>query len=490
MSSESEKIAPKLDRRALFRGGAALALSVPFQNMMIRQAQAAGPIVSPYGAIAPVADHNTGLNLLQLPSGFEYWSFSWTGDAMTNGTPTPGAHDGMAVVRTLGNGRKCVLVRNHEQSSGVPFASGPLVYSPDAAGGTTNLIWDTKTKRLEKVWPTLSGTVRNCSGGKTPWNSWITSEETFSTTNGGNTKHGYNFDIPAGNGGANNAKPIIGMGRFAHEGCCIDPTNYYIYETEDGPSVAGEVGSGFYRFIPRVFGPNGRPMLRKGGTLQMLRIVGEPQKNMQFLGVTTPPTVYDTTWVDVPNPDPNPPAEQSCFMQGYSRGGAAFRRLEGVFYSDAKIYFTSTDGGPIAAHSTSGEGQVWEYDPINEKLRIIYHSADQADCENPDNIVVTPNGALILCEDNSGSTSNDAERLLGVTLAGEIFTFAKNNLNFTVSGLGNYIRPESGITYSLDYRQQEWAGATFSPDGKYLFVNTQTPGITYAITGPWANGPF
>jgi len=103
---------------------------------------------------------------------------------------------------------------------------------------------------------------------------------------------------------------------------------------------------------------------------------------------------------------------------------------------------------------------------------------------------VTPNGALILCEDNAGTTHNDAERLLGVTLAGEIFTFAKNNLNFTASGLGNYIRPESGTTFSLDYRQQEWAGATFSPDGKYLFANSQTPGITYAITGPWANGPF
>jgi hypothetical protein len=32
----------------------------------------------------------------------------------------------------------------------------------------------------------------------------------------------------------------------------------------------------------------------------------------------------------------------------------------------------------------------------------------------------------------------------------------------------------------------EFAGATFSPDGKWLFVNLQIPGATYAITGPWA----
>ena len=36
-----------------------------------------------------------------------------------------------------------------------------------------------------------------------------------------------------------------------------------------------------------------------------------------------------------------------------------------------------------------------------------------------------------------------------------------------------------------DYRGREWAGATFSPDGQWLFVNIQTPGLTLAITGPW-----
>ena len=34
----------------------------------------------------------------------------------------------------------------------------------------------------------------------------------------------------------------------------------------------------------------------------------------------------------------------------------------------------------------------------------------------------------------------------------------------------------------------EFAGATFSPDGRWLFFNIQTPGITFALTGPWENG--
>jgi secreted PhoX family phosphatase len=32
----------------------------------------------------------------------------------------------------------------------------------------------------------------------------------------------------------------------------------------------------------------------------------------------------------------------------------------------------------------------------------------------------------------------------------------------------------------------EFAGATFSPDRKTLFVSIQSPGTTFAITGPFA----
>ena len=34
----------------------------------------------------------------------------------------------------------------------------------------------------------------------------------------------------------------------------------------------------------------------------------------------------------------------------------------------------------------------------------------------------------------------------------------------------------------------ETAGVIFSPDGEWLFLNIQTPGITLAITGPWHKG--
>ena len=61
---------------------------------------------------------------------------------------------------------------------------------------------------------------------------------------------------------------------------------------------------------------------------------------------------------------------------------------------------------------------------------------------------------------------------------GEIFPFAKNNV--VVDGERNGIRG--------DFRNSEFAGATYSPDGRWLFVNVQNPGITFAVTGPWVGG--
>lgn len=79
----------------------------------------------------------------------------------------------------------------------------------------------------------------------------------------------------------------------------------------------------------------------------------------------------------------------------------------------------------------------------------------------PDNVCASPRGGLVLCEDGSGR-----EFLHGLTRDGEIFPFAENNLN-----------------------DSEWAGATFEPkNGNWLFANLQSPGITFAITGPWRQG--
>jgi uncharacterized protein len=77
--------------------------------------------------------------------------------------------------------------------------------------------------------------------------------------------------------------------------------------------------------------------------------------------------------------------------------------------------------------------------------------------------------------------------LVGLTLDGKTFTFGINNINFLQPGFGT---PPNPAILARDYRNQEWAGACYSPDGQWLFVNIQTPGVTFAITGPWGGGPL
>jgi len=91
----------------------------------------------------------------------------------------------------------------------------------------------------------------------------------------------------------------------------------------------------------------------------------------------------------------------------------------------------------------------------------------------PDNLTVSPRGGLVLCEDG---TANPCVH--GLTRDGQIVRFARNNV--VLNGERN------GLTG--DWRKSEFAGATFSPDGNWLFVNIQNPGITVAITGPWGRG--
>jgi secreted PhoX family phosphatase len=143
------------------------------------------------------------------------------------------------------------------------------------------------------------------------------------------------------------AVPLTALGRFAHEAVAVDPATWLVYLTEDAGST-----SGLYRFIPKSRGD-----LTSGG-LQMLAIEGQASADL-FIGQTVA-TELPVEWVDIAVPIPDPvTATTSVFAQGRARGAAAFRRLEGAWYSadDQSIYFNSTDGGNAPA------GQVWALTP-------------------------------------------------------------------------------------------------------------------------------
>jgi secreted PhoX family phosphatase len=425
-----------------------------------------------YGALSPRPDQD-GNVIIALPEGFEYVTFSRTGDPMSDGFPTPAIHDGMAAFR--GPQGTIRLIRNHElRNAAGNFSFGVLGpsatrYDPLAAAGCTTVDYDPRHRRIVRDFVSINGTLVNCSGGLAYKNvGWITSEETTSgPANGYGKKHGYNFLVPASAYGPALAQPLTAMGRFAHEASLADNETGIVYETED----AGD-SSGFYRFLP-----NDRENLLAGGVLQMAKIKGTTNydtRSGQQEGASLP-----VEWVTIDNPDPDPvTSSTSCFAQGFAKGGARFNRLEGIFRGeDGEIFFVSTSGG------NAKYGQLWKYehDKKGGTLELVFESPNGSVLDSPDNLCVTPSGGILFCEDDA---SNDADtnlyapgitnvnRLVGLGRNGEPFTFAVNV-----------------------FSDSEFCGACFSPDGDILFTNIQGgnangSGMTLAITGPWRRGPL
>ena len=408
-----------------------------------------------YGPLRPAGPE------LALPDGFSYSVLSSTGKPMSDGTPTPGAFDGMAAF-ALPNGN-VRLIRNHENRDGPDTAvvkgDASKAYDRKGGGGTTSLevrIGTDGTAELVRDFVSLNGTIVNCAGGPTPWGSWLSCEESVDgRINGYGEEHGYVFEVPATAEGSVTPVPLKAMGRFVHEAVAVDRATGVVYQTEDHTST-----SGFYRFIPAT-----RGRLTEGGRLQMLAVEGRPNYDTgagQTVGAKLP-----ARWVNIADPDPrkngnNPTA---IFDQGFVQGAARFARLEGCWYGDESIYFHATNGGDAQV------GEVWRYRPTSMdrgELVLVFESPSREVLDSPDNITVSPRGGIVICEDGEGE-----QYLRGLTPQGAIFDLGRNVLNDT-----------------------EFAGACFSPDGRVLFVNIQgstqdagtEQGRTLAIRGPWERG--
>ncbi len=538
-------------RRQLLQGSGALAaggMASILGGLQVRNAMAATggkqllTAESPYGALAPVNDLSTGLPLLQLPAGFSYRSYGWSGDAMDDGRPTPNAHDGMAVVgaRRVGRSSELLLVRNHERglvatpaeaiaaphvyadkpvkgiitafyaglpirigASGVvtnPAAPAPTPFSGYVAGGTSTLLM--RDNQWVGARGSLGGTLGNCAGGPTPWGSWLSCEETiydFSAIGG--RKHGYVFEVhsePA----HTSAEPIVGMGRFVHEAVAVDPASGHVYLTEDNRNI-----SALYRYLPQ--DSSGQPgSLHRGGRLQAARIRALLRKAVPAtlaqandVGLLDPQIgdEYELEWVDIADPDADPvvvvgqPGGVSLGFaagpthQALSQGCARMSRGEGIWHAAGKLYIVDTAAGVDRNNRPGqGEGAVWELSLATMRLRAIFVSGDASVGNNPDNVTVSPRGGILLCEDGGASADGygSGSRLLGLSPAGAAYIFCKNHLLLEAGPLqaaGKQVAAGS-------YLDSEFCGACFDPSGRLLFVNLQRPGLTVAIAGPWMRG--
>jgi len=394
---------------------------------------------------------------LDLPDGFSYKIISKQGDPMTDGLRVPGRPDGMGAFK--GTDQKVILIRNHEINLS-PLSESPFgdenqwldkvdtskLYDAGKStkpglGGTTTLVYDEATQVVEKQFLSLAGTYRNCAGGVTPWNSWLTCEEDVSNADGEfvEQNHGFVFDVPADADSLVDAKPIREMGRFNHEAVAVDPQTGYIYQTEDRHD------SLLYRFVP-----NDRDDLHAGGRLQILAIVDQKTldtRNWEEKTVSLNKEL-PIEWIDI---DDVTPEEDDLRYRGMKLGAAFFARGEGMWYSDNEIYFACTNGGPQRF------GQVFKINLKENTLELFAESEDKTVLHMCDNLTITPWGDVMACEDNG-----ETNRLHIIDQDGNIKLFGINKSS-----------------------KSELAGAVFSPSGKTLFVNLQENGETVAITGPW-----
>ena len=399
-----------------------------------------------YGALQPDPE-----GLLDLPENFTYRVVSSLGDRMSDGASVPDKADGMGCF-DLGDGQ-LALVRNHElvstDDSGGAFAMG--FGSKDGGfvpGGTTHVILDAKTLTVTDQFRSLGGTIRNCSGGVTPWNTWLTCEE--STTGPGREfgeglvkNHGWVFEVPANARGLIAPEPLYALGRFNHEAACVDPETGFVYLTEDRDD------SVLYRFIPKQSG-----QLAMGGRLQAMQVVDAPDLRNWSAASLRPGGVSAVNWLDLDDVEsPN----DDLRHRARAKGASLIARGEGIHMAQGEAYICSTSGGAarlgqiLRLHlSDTGE---------QDRLELFFESVSTRQFNFGDNLTVAPNGHLVVCEDQY--TEKVDNFLRGITPEGHAYPLARLRL------------------------QTELAGACFSPDGATLFVNVYAPTKTLAITGPW-----
>jgi secreted PhoX family phosphatase len=381
-----------MDRRTLLRAtvfGAGAAVALPFTTWSAAYAAPAQNAPSIYGPLLP-----PDANGIQLPAGFSSQVIARSGQVVPGTSYVwHSAPDGGAVIPS---GAGWVYVSNSE-------------VSPASGGGASKIDFDANGN-ITGAARILSGTDRNCAGGKTPWNTWLSCEEITL----GQVWETYPL------GGTAVARPA--MGRFKHEAAAADDTRQVIYLTED------EGKGRFYRFIPTTWGD------LSSGTLQVLKAGSG--------------TSGSFTWGTVPDPDGSPTPTRSQVS-----GSKSFNGGEGCHYANDTVWFT-----------TKGDNRVWQINLLNSTYELAYDdnlvNPGPAPLTGVDNVTGSTFGDLYVAEDGGNMeicmiTPDDTISVFlrivnqsSSEIAGPAFTAAGNRLYFS-SQRGMTGSSTGGITYCV-----------------------------------------
>lgn len=268
------------------------------------------PGAGPYGPLGAPDAHG-----VRVPAGFTARLLATTGERVRGtGQRWHAAPDGGAVfARATGGG--WVYVSNSEVDDG---------------GGGVGVLSFAADGEVVDAYRILHDTSFNCSGGPTPWGTWLSCEEIGA---------GQVWECNPFAPGQGVVRPALG--RFKHEAAAVDPSTDFVYLTED------RYDGRFYRFRPAARGD------LSAGTLEAAEVANDGR----------------VSWRAAPATGPARDPLTRSFLRG-----------EGAWFAHDTVYF-----------STTADHRVWAYDTRRETLAVHYEAArSQGLLRSPDNLTTHP----------------------------------------------------------------------------------------------------
>ncbi|MEL6390861.1 MAG: alkaline phosphatase PhoX [Bacteroidota bacterium] len=347
------------------------------------------------------------------------------------------------------------------------------------------LNWDTPIEGKS----TAIGTLGNCSGGITPWNTFLTCEENYDGFYGETEydEHNNRTKRPSGYYGwekyhnnppehygwvvevdpkTGDAQKHVALGRFAHE-CCT------LYQLEDERIVAytgdDKNSEHLYKFVSSV------PNSLKEGTLYVA-----DTENGKWLAMDweTQPVLKskfkDQTEVLVR-------AREAAKLLGATE----LNRPEDIEIDPitGNVFVSMTNNKSKGDHHGSIMKIIERdgaFDALTFEASTYLAGGEESGFSCPDNLAFDQAGNLWMTTDMSGSSMNKEDKP---------YMAFKNNSLFVIPRYGE--QAGQVIRVATAPRDAELTGPWFAPDGKTLFLSVQHPGEqTTDLDNPTSRWPF